>query len=194
MAERRENEVLQGIFLGLMGLSLVTGWARGQTDQVVSAMLAGAREGVETAFAAAGGFAFFCGLIEILRQAGAVRGLARRSAPFLQRLMGPSLPQDALEPITVNLTGNLLGLGNAATPAGIEAARRMARGDTATPALCLFLVINSSSVQLLPTTVVALRAAAGSSSPGAVVLPTLLATAVSTAVGILSCKLWEKLS
>ena len=184
--------MLQGLFAGMMGLSLLWGCACGRGGETAAAMLAGAREGVETALAAAGGFAFFCGLMAILRRAGAIRTLARLSGPGLRRLMGPSLPPDALEPMTVNLVSNLLGLGNAATPAGLEAARRMGRDGRATPALCLFLVINASSVQLLPATVIALRAAAGSADPGAAVLPTLAATAVSTLIGILGCKAAER--
>ena len=86
----------------------------------------------------------------------------------------------------------MLGLGNAATPMGIEASRRLAEKGRATDALCLFLVINASSVQLLPTTVIALRAAAGSRQPGIIAWPAFLATALSTATGILCCKAAEK--
>ncbi len=147
-----------------------------------------AGEAVQAAISLAGGFAFFCGMLEILRQAGAAESLGRRLAPALQRLMGRDLQKDALEPVTLNLTANLLGLGNAATPMGIEAAKRMATDGRATDALCLFLVINASSVQLLPATVIALRASAGSAHPGIITLPTLAATGISTLVGILSCK------
>ena len=99
---------------------------------------------------------------------------------------------DALEPVLLNLSANLLGMGNAATPMGIEAARRMGGSSGgASNALCLFLVINSSSVQLLPATVIALRAAEGSADPGCITLPALAATAISTAVGIAACKIAE---
>ena len=94
----------------------------------------------------------------------------------------------------MNLTANLLGLGNAATPMGIEAARRMGKGNgTASNALCLFLVINASSVQIFPASVIALRAAAGSADPARIVLPALIATGVSTIVGIASCKCAERI-
>ena len=184
--------MLQGIFGLLLGGAALFGLVRGQGERVMGAMLDGAAEGIETALALMGGFAFFCGLLGILRRAGAVEALSRRLAPALRRLFGPQLPGDARESVTLNLTANLLGLGNAATPMGIEAARRMAAAGGMSDALCLFLVINSSSVQLLPTTVIALRAAAGSSAPDRVVLPTLIATAVSTVVGVVSCKLAEK--
>ena len=184
--------MLQILFGGMMGLSLLYGLATGQGEQVAAAMLGGAEEAVQAAVAMAGAFAFFCGMTAILRRAGAIQALGKRLSPLLSRLLGPELPPDALEPVLLNLSANLLGLGNAATPMGIEAARRMdGNGEKASNALCLFLVINSSSVQLLPTTVIALRAAEGSVSPGSVTLPALAATAISTLVGVAACKLAE---
>ena len=118
--------------------------------------------------------------------------LGRKLSPALTRLLGPEMPSAALEPVLLNLSANLLGLGNAATPMGIEAARRMGRNsERASNALCLFLVINSSSVQLLPASVIALRAAEGSTDPGCVTLPALAATAFSTFVGVAACKIAE---
>ena len=186
--------MLQIIFGALLGLSLLYGTARGTGAQVMTAVLQAAREAVETALGLAGAFGFFCGVMNILRRAGAMEKIGAWLAPLLKKLFGPSLPPSALEPVTLNLTANLLGLGNAATPMGVEAARRMGeKGEgRASDALCLFLVINASSVQLLPTTVIALRSAAGSADPGRVILPTLLATAVSTLVGVGACKLMEK--
>ena len=184
--------MLQVLFGGITGLSLLYGLIRGQGETVAAAMLSGAEEAVQAAIAMAGGFAFFCGMTAILRRAGAVEALGRKLSPLLARLLGPELPRDAMEPVLLNLSANLLGLGNAATPMGIEAARRMSgNSGRATNALCLFLVINSSSVQLLPATVIALRAAEGSADPGRVTLPALAATAISTAVGIAACKIAE---
>lgn len=184
--------MLQGLFCALMGGSLLYGWAAGRIGETVQAMLDGASEAVTAAIGMAGGFGLFCGLMGILRRAGAMEGLARRLAPALQRLLGPSLPREALGPVTMNLAANALGLGNAATPMGVEAARLMAAEGGASNALCMFLVINASSVQLLPTSVIALRAAAGSADPGAVIVPSLAATALSTLTGILACKALEK--
>lgn len=184
--------MLQFIFFLLLFLSLISGLIQGWGDTVSAAMMSAAAEGVETALGLAGGFAFFCGLIEILKQAGAVRILSRASAPFLRFLFGGDVPEDALDYAVMNLTANMLGMGNAATPMGIEAAKRMAWNGYAGNGLCLFLVINTSSVQLLPTSVIALRAAAGSQNPGSIILPTLLATLLSTLTGIWACKLWER--
>ena len=183
--------MLEILFGGMLGLSLLYGMTLGKGEETAAAALNAAGEGVASALALAGGFAFFCGMIAILRRAGAVRFLSRLAAPALRRLLGKELPGDALEYVTMNLTSNMLGLGNAATPMGIAAARRMAAGERASNALCLFLVINSSSVQLIPTSVIALRAAAGSADPGVIAGPALAATLISTAVGILACKIAE---
>ena len=186
--------MLQRVFGGMMVISLVGGMISGSGEATVFSMLNAASEAVQTAIALTGAYAFFCGLLNIVRKAGVAEGLGKALFPALKRLFGDGLPADALEPVTMNLTANLLGLGNAATPIGIEAARRMGKGNgTASNALCLFLVINASSVQLFPTSVIALRAAAGSADPTRIVLPTLIATSVSTAVGIVSCKCAERI-
>ena len=183
--------MLDCLFGGLLGASFLWGLIGGKGEAVTSAALAAAGEGVQTALTLAGGFAFFCGLMNLLRRSGAADALARRLTPAIRRLMGAEVPGDAVPFIAMNLTANLLGLGNAATPMGVEAARRMAAGERASNALCLFLVINSSSVQLIPTSVIALRAAAGSADPGVIAGPALAATLISTAVGILACKIAE---
>ena len=185
--------MLQIIFGGMLGGGVLFSLLTGQGAAVFPALLGAAQEGVETAISLAGGFALFCGLIGILRAAGAVGALSRLTAPLLRRLMG-EIPADALDYVTMNLAANMLGLGNAATPMGVEAARRMAAGERADDALCFFLVLNASSVQLLPTTVIALRAAAGSQAPGQLALPALVSTLISTLAGALSCKLAERLS
>ena len=185
--------MLQALFGGLVGLSLLYGLARGDSARVIGAMIEGAGDAVQTALTMAGGFALFCGMLGILRRSGAADWLANKLSPLIVRLLGPTLPKDALRSVTLNLTANALGLGNAATPMGVEAARRMGRqGQTASDALCLFLVINSSSVQLIPSSVIALRAAEGSADPARVTAPTLAATLISTLVGVLACKIAEK--
>ena len=184
--------MLQIIFGVLTGASLLYGLSLGRGGEIAGAMLSAAGEGVETALSMAGGFAFFCGMIAILRRAGAMEYLARKTAPLLKGLMGRDVPGDALEYVTMNLCANFLGMGNAATPMGIEAARRLADGERAGNALCLFLVMNAASIEILPTSVISLRAAAGSADPGAITLPTLLVTALSALAGIICCKLMEK--
>jgi spore maturation protein A len=187
--------MLQAVFAALMGSALLWGLMRGEGAAAAMAMLEAAREALNTALSLAGAFGLFCGMLAMLRQSGAVGWLSGRVRPFLRLLLGKGLTEEALESVTLNLTANMLGLGSAATPLGLEAARKMGgSGEAASNALCLFLVINASSVQLLPTTVIALRAAEGSAAPGSVIFPALLATAISTLTGIIACKIGERLA
>ena len=181
--------MLQAVFLMLYGSSLLYALLRGNGPQTAAAMISAAGEGVQTAIGLAGGFAFFCGLTAVLERAGTARALVRVFRPLLGKL---DIPDAALPDAALNISANLLGMSNAAAPMGLRAAKLMAENGAAGNGLCLFLVINASSVQLLPTSVIALRAAAGSASPGCVTAPTLLATLISTAVGILSCKVLER--
>ena len=181
----------QAVFGLLLGSAMLYGCAAGTGGETFAAALKGAEEAVETALVLAGTYGFFCGLMSLLQKAGAAEALARLFSPALGRLFGKGLPPQALEPVAMNLTANLLGMGSAATPMGLRAAERMG-GERASDALCLFLVLNASSVQVLPATVIGLRAAAGSADPARVALPALGATVISTAVGVLSCKLMEK--
>lgn len=160
------------------------------------AMTRSAVEAVQLSIRMAGSFALFTGLLEIVRESGAMRLLQRLLRRPLAFLFPGVDPQgEAAQAMSVNIAANMLGLGNAATPMGIRAMEALGRGrggDAATDAMCMFMVLNASSVQLFPTSVVALRSAAGSAAPASIVLPTLIATAVSTATGIFFCKLFAR--
>ena len=191
MSERGDR-MANGIFACMMAAGLLYALVTGRGAYMGSALLQSAQQALETVWDMAGGLMFFCGILEILRQSGAMKRWTALMKKPLGKLFG-SLPGDALEYVTVNLLSNMLGMGNAATPAGIRAMQYMARGERATDAMCLFLVINASSVQLMPTTLIALRQAAGSQNPESIVLPSLIATAASTLGGILACKVMEKI-
>jgi len=184
--------MLSWIWGGMMALGIGYGFFTGRGG--VSAQ--SVQEAVLLVFKMAGGFMLWNGLFEIVAQSGAARGIARGMKPVLKKLFKGVEKEESLTAITMNLTMNMLGLGNAATPMGLKAMESLreesACGDVASPAMCMFLVINASSLQLLPTTVISLRQAAGSAAPESIVLPTLCATAASTLVGILACKAFEK--
>ena len=184
--------MMNGIWAVLVvggGLSAL--WA-GRAGDMTQAVI----DAVNLCIRMAGGFTLFTGLLEIVRESGAMRGLQRLLARPMARLFPGVDPQgEAAQAMSVNIAANMLGLGNAATPMGIramEARGRERHGDAATDAMCMFMVLNASSVQLFPTSVVALRSAAGSADPASIVLPTLLATGASTLVGILACKLMSR--
>lgn len=183
--------MLQAVFGGMLGAAVLFGLMTGQGEKVFQGFLQGAGDGVQTAFSLCASLSVFGGLMGILQGCGAEKGLMRMLKKPLNRLLG-KMPEEALGYVTMNLSANMLGLGNAATPAGIKAAKILAEGERASNALCMFLVINTSSVQLLPATVISMRAVMGAANPEAVILPGLLSTAFSTAVGILLCKWMEK--
>jgi spore maturation protein A len=151
-------------------------------------MLEGSGRGVALALELAAAYGLWMGFLEVARKAGLLRGLARLLSPVIRWLFpGVDPAGPAGEAVATNLSANMLGMGNAATPAGLAAMKHLAksmREQAATDAMCAFLVINCSSVQLYPATVVALRQAAGAAHPADIVVPALLATICSTAAGV----------
>jgi spore maturation protein SpmA len=144
--------------------------------------------------------ALWLGLMRIAEKAGLVEKLARAVRPIFRPLF-PGIPAGeagdrALSAMLLNIAANMLGLGNAATPFGIKAMEELEKLNptpgTATNAQVLFLAINTASLQLVPTTVIALRASAHSSDPAGILLPTLMSTFCALVVAIVSAKLLER--
>lgn len=140
-----------------------------------------------------GAMTLWSGLMEILQDTGDVARLGR----WFRRIARPLFPgvtDDASwDAMSMNLSANLLGLGNAATPSGIEASKRLAgQGTAGLRGLAMLLVLNNTGLQLLPTTVLTLRQTAGSAAPACIWLPTLAASAISTAVGVTVMLLLQK--
>jgi len=162
------------------------------------AIVESSAEAVELAIGLIGVMTLFLGLMKIAEAGGLLKIIARLLRPLMVRLF-PDVPCEhpAMGAMILNLSANVMGLGNAATPFGIRAMQELNRLNpspgTATDAMALFLAVNTSSVTLLPTGVIALRAAAGSADPAAILPTTLFATACSTLVAILSAKLLARL-
>jgi spore maturation protein SpmA len=160
--------------------------------------LKGAEKSVTVAIELAGAMILFMGLVKVLEAAGGMEAIARTIRPLLVRLF-PDVPANhpAMGAIVLNLSANVLGLGNAATPFGIRAMQELEKLNPvkgrATNAMILFLAINTSGVAVLPTGVMAIRAAAGSKDPAAIFLPTLIATSFSTLSAVAACLLVRRL-
>jgi spore maturation protein SpmA len=158
------------------------------------AMVESAAGAVELAIALVGVMALFLGLMKVAEAGGLLKVIARLIRPFMVRLF-PDVPagHPAMSAMILNLSANVMGLGNAATPFGIRAMQELNKLNrtpgTATDAMALFLAINTSSVTLLPTGVIALRAAAGSADPAGIFPTTLFATACSTLTAVVASKL-----
>ncbi len=185
---------MNAIFCGMLLLGVIYAAWSGQAEAAQRALLAGGEEAVSLSLSLAGAYAFFGGLLGVARESGVVAALAAAMRRPLTRLFRFRLGEEAaLHDICVNLSANMLGMGGAATPAGLAAMRKMAEAngnrDEASDAMILFIVINTSSVQLLPTTMIALRAQMGAASPADIVLPTLISTCASTLCGVALCML-----
>lgn len=166
-------------------------------DVLATSMIDSAKGSVELALGLVGVMALFLGLMKVAERGGLLVIIAKTVRPLMIRLF-PDVPPDhpAMGAIILNISANVLGLGNAATPFGIRAMQELDKLNphkgTATNAMALFLAINTSSVTILPTGVIALRAAAGSTDPAGIVPTTLFATICSTAVAITTAKLLQR--
>ncbi|HIY20862.1 MAG TPA: spore maturation protein A [Candidatus Flavonifractor merdigallinarum] len=173
-------------------ISVLLGAAAGRGEAVAAAALEGAAAAVELCLSMAGVLCLWTGVMEVMRRSGVTEGLSRLLRPLLRRLY-PAFSDDSavMDSIAANVSANLLGLGSAATPLGIQAAQRMSRRTpgVASDALCMLVVCNTASIQLIPTTVASVRAAQGCATPFDILPAVWLASAVSVAVGITAAKL-----
>ena len=183
----------------LLFLSLLSGSITGQLSAVSAAAMAGAQAAVELCLSMAGTICLWSGVMTLMDRCGLSQKLARLLRPVLRRLLpNASRDSETLAAVSANVSANLLGLGNAATPLGIRAATRMARGcgGTASDELCRLVVLNTASIQLLPTTVAAVRSAHGCAAPFDILPAVWLSSALSVAAGLLAARglqaLWRR--
>lgn len=182
----------------LMALSVAVAAARGRLPELTTAALDAAGKATTFALGLVGILALWMGLMRVAEEAGVVRWIARLSAPVLRRLF-PGIPADhpAMGAIVMNVAANVLGLGNAATPFGIRAMQELEglnpSPGTATDEQAMLCALNTASVQLVPATVIALRAAAGSRNPGEIIGPTLLASLCGVAAAVAAARLLGRL-
>ena len=183
------------IWTGMVVLSVAYGLLAGNGPAVAAAAVEGAAAAVELCITMAGIMCLWMGVMEIMKRSGLAEQLSRLLRPILCRLY-PAFRRDkeTMDVISANVSANLLGLGNAATPLGIQAARRMARKTpgVASDSLCMLVVCNTASIQLIPTTVASLRLAAGCRTPFDILPAVWLASAVSVTVGVLAAKLLSR--
>ena len=184
------------IWTGMVVVSVVFGLYNGTTGAVGAAAMEGAGAAVELCLSMAGIMCLWNGVMSIMKASGLMDGLSRLFRPVLSRL----LPRACADPETLaalsgNVSANLLGLGNAATPLGIQAARRMAAGcgGRASDELCTLVVLNTASIQLLPTTVAGVRAALGARSAFDILPAVWLASVLSVTAGLLAARIFSRL-
>ena len=190
--------MLNAIWLAMIFTAVIVGVIQGRIDDVVRAITDSAKLGFEVALGLAGIMALWLGIMEIASESGLVKLFARALRPIMRRLF-PDVPVDdpAMGAMLLNISANMLGLANAATPFGLQAMKELQRLNThvhtASNSMCTFLAINTSSVQLIPATAIAFLAANGRLHPRSVIFSSLVATSISTTVGIIAVKQLAKL-
>ncbi|MBQ3054581.1 MAG: spore maturation protein A [Oscillospiraceae bacterium] len=176
------------IWTVLLAVSVVFGIATGRVGFLSAAVSEGAQAAVTTVLSITGMMMLWCAVMEVMRESGLAEKLARLLSPLLKRLF-PSANSDTLSHLSANVSANLLGLGNAATPAGIRAAEGLRNSPSD---LTMLTVINTSSLQLIPTTVAAIRASAGATAPFDILPAVWLATLAAQVAGILAVRMFHK--
>ena len=191
---KQKASVINIIWLSMVVLATVTAAYTNRMDALTKASFESAKDAVVLAIGLIGPMALWLGIMKVAEAGGLMRIVAHRVRPLMVRLF-PDVPHDhpAMSAMIMNMAANALGLGNAATPMGIKAMQELEKlapeKGTATNAMCLFLAINTSNVTLLPLGVITIRAAAGSASPAAIFIPSLIATTCSTIVAIVAAKM-----
>ncbi len=198
--------MLNYLWAGMMLVGIIWGAFHGTLGEVTEGAINSAKEAVTLGVTMLGIMSFWCGILKIGEVSGLMEAMTKKMRPIL-RFLFPKLPEDhpAAEAIAANMIANILGLGWAATPAGLKAMgeleqleeeRRMLHVEsvphgTANNEMCTFLIINISSLQLIPINMIAYRAEYGSVDPMAIVGPALLATTISTMAGVIFCKVMQ---
>jgi len=190
--------MLNGLFVFVIVASILLAALTGRMEQLSQAVLSSAGEAVTLAIGLVGVMAFFLGLMRVAEDAGLLRRVARAIGPVM-RLLFPDVPSDhpAMSAMILNISSNMLGLANAATPFGIRAMEELdklnSRKGTASNAMVLFLAINTAGLAVLPSGVIGLRASLGSADAAGILLPTWFASGCATIVGVLVATLLSRL-
>ena len=184
------------LWTGMVLVSLIFGALTGNLSSLSAAALEGAQSAVELCFTMCGVMCLWTGVMELMDQCALTDKIAALFRPLLRRLL-PQASRDSetLAAVSANLSADLLGLGNAATPLGIRAARRMSRGcgGVASNELCLLVVLNTASIQLLPTTLAGVRASLGASAPFDILPCVWLVSLLSVLAGLFAAKVLARL-
>ena len=189
--------MLNSLWAGMILIGIIFAAFTGRIPEITDAALDSSKEAVTLCITMIGVMAFWMGLMEIASKAGMIEKGAKMLKPFV-RFLFPEVPEGhkAGEHITTNIIANFLGLGWAATPAGLKAMEELGKLNHGSPvasnAMCNFLILNISSLQLIPVNVIAFRSQYGSVNPTVIVGAGIVATAISTGVAIIFCKIMDR--
>ncbi|WP_027632505.1 nucleoside recognition domain-containing protein [Clostridium hydrogeniformans] len=185
------------IWFFMIFLGVIVGIITGKGDLISQGIVNTAGDTVQLVIGIMGLMCMWCGVMKIAEKSGLMDKIARGLRPILKVLFkGAANDSKALGAIVMNLTANMMGLSNAATPFGIKAMEEMDRlnggRDEASNDMVLFLVLNAACIQFIPSTVISIRAAEGSQNPGIIIIPAIIATSCAAIVGVIVCKVLQR--
>ncbi len=191
--------MLNYIWMGMLIIGIGYGCFSGSLPEIGNALLESGGSAVTFALSIVGVTALWCGMLEVFQGAGGIRTVSR----IVRKIVLKIFPQcvnnsEAEKQVVTNITANFFGLGNGATPSGIAAVKELQKShrgdsDTASPSVCMFLVVNSAAFQLVPTSILAIRTAAGSQTPSDVVVPVWIASGAALFTGVIVYWLYRKI-
>lgn len=189
--------MINKIWFFMIAMAVAFAATAGKLNLLTEEIFSSLKTSVELALGLIGGMVLWCGVLKVAEKSGLVDKVSLLIRPILKLLFN-ELPArgNAMGAMVMNMTSNMLGLGNAATPMGLKAMDELqklnTKKDIATNAMCLFLVINAAPPQFIPATVLSLRSSLGSANPGIIILPAVLTSLIALTTGVITCKLLEK--
>jgi spore maturation protein A len=185
------------IWFFLIFCGILVGLLSGNGETISKAIINASSNTVTFIIELTGIMCFWCGVMKVAENSGLTEKISKLLKPVLKLIFKEAAKDEkALGAIVMNLTANMMGLSNAATPFGIKAMEEMDRlnrdKETASNDMALFLVLNATCIQLVPSTIISIRAACNSANPGIIILPTLVSTATAAIVGVLCCKILQR--
>lgn len=185
------------IWFILIFLGSIVGLVNGTGEDISKSIIDSCESTVSFIIQLVGIMCFWCGVMKIAEKSGFTDKLAKVLKPVLKLIFKEaSKDEKALGAMVMNITANMMGLSNAATPFGIRAMEEMDRLNknkgTASDDMCLFLVLNAACIQLIPSTIISIRAACNSINPGIIIIPSIISTTTAAIVGVICCKILQR--
>lgn len=184
------------IWFFILAIGIIVGLITGRGELISKSIISSTGSTVELVIGLIGLMSLWCGIMKIAEKSGLIDKIAKVLKPILKLIFKDTARSEkALGAIVMNLTANMMGLSNAATPFGIKAMEEMSKNnpkkDTASNDMAIFLVMNAACIQLLPTTVISIRAICGSQNPAEIIIPAAIATGLAAIFGVIFCKILQ---
>lgn len=188
--------MINKIWFFMIAVAISFAATNGKIDLLSKEIFVSLKSSLDLILGLLGSMMLWCGVLRVAEKSGLVKKLGIIISPLIE-IVFHDIPRkgEAIGAMIMNITSNMLGLGNAATPTGLKAIKELQKlnnkKDTATDAMCRFLVINGAPICIIPSTVISIRASLGSQNPGSIILPSIISSFIAIAAGILCCRIFE---